>query len=203
MKRLAVVLLALASCAEWKNFQCPGCAQATHAKATGETMCQSCFRTNVWAVCPGCGAEEALPGLGAWRCAACGIQSHATKCRTCSTVSFAREPGAPCPACAPAPEKPSAVALKKSARAHAERGDWGPAIEAWAAALEVEPKDAAARYALACCLARAGRNGPAFDALERAVAEGYANGAQLRKDPDLASLRGDPRWARLLDRARD
>lgn len=202
MKRAWIVLIALASCAEWRNFHCPGCATGTYAKAPGETMCQSCFRTNVWAVCPGCGAEEALPALGAWRCASCGIQAHATKCRTCSTVSFTREAGAPCAACVPA-EKPSAVALKKSARAHAERGDWGPAIEAYEAALEVEPKDAAARYALACCLARAGRSGPALDALERAVDGGYANGALLRKDPDLASLRGDPRWRRLLDRAPD
>jgi hypothetical protein len=69
--------------------------------------------------------------------------------------------------------------------------------------LRAEPKDAAARYALACVLARAGRNGRALDELERAVAGGYSNWELLRKDPDLAPLRTDARWRRLTERAPD
>ena len=198
---ILVLALGLASCADFRTFRCPHCTEATHAKEPGESICQSCLRVNVWAVCPACGAEEPLPNLGPYRCAACQATAHAVKCRTCSAVTFSREPGASCAARA-RPPATSHAELKKAARAQADQGMLEPAIEAYDEVLRLEPGDTATRYALACVLARAGRAERALDELERAAREGYANEDLLRKDPDLASLRTHPRWPRLLERAR-
>lgn len=205
MKAWIVLPLLLAACAEYRNFYCHHCAQPTHATAPGEAPCRLCFQTNVWSVCPACGKQESQAAFGPFRCSACGIQAYAEKCGRCGTARFTREPGAACPACAPGP-KPShdaAAALRKSARALLERGDAAGAVEAYEAALRLEPKDAGARHGLACALARAGRTAEAFDVLERAAAEGAANAELIRKDPDLAPLRGSPRWAALLERLPD
>jgi tetratricopeptide (TPR) repeat protein len=204
MSRAWILLVALgaASCADFRTFRCAHCTHTTHAKEPGESICQHCLRVNVWGVCPACGAEEAVPDLGPYRCSACAVQVYPAKCRRCAAVTFSREPGAPCAACV-RPPAPSTAALKKAARAHAERGEWEPAIEAYEAALRLEPADAAARYALACALARAGRIDPALGELERAVRDGYSNWELLRKDPDLAPLRSGPRWRQLMERAPD
>ena len=54
--------------------------------------------------------------------------------------------------------------------------------------------DAAIAYDHACCLALAGRKDQALGRLQYALAAGFKDLDQLEKDPDLASLRGDPRW---------
>jgi hypothetical protein len=55
-------------------------------------------------------------------------------------------------------------------------------------------------YNLACARAMDGRTGAALDALEQAMADGTgAVGFDLlAEDPDLASLRGEPRWKALV-----
>ncbi len=55
-------------------------------------------------------------------------------------------------------------------------------------------------YNLACSYALLGMADKAFAALERALRLGYAPVAHLRRDPDLKSLRRDPRFVRLLRR---
>lgn len=52
-------------------------------------------------------------------------------------------------------------------------------------------------YNAACAEALAGRADAAFASLERAVALGWANVEHLAADSDLASLHGDPRWAKV------
>jgi tetratricopeptide (TPR) repeat protein len=52
-------------------------------------------------------------------------------------------------------------------------------------------------YSAACCLALAGDRDAALSALERAVDVGWRNRAGMDKDDDLASLRGDARFAAL------
>lgn len=55
-------------------------------------------------------------------------------------------------------------------------------------------------YNLACSFAVLGMTERAFEALERALRLGYRHIHHLRRDPDLKSLRRDPRFARLLRR---
>ncbi len=50
-------------------------------------------------------------------------------------------------------------------------------------------------YNLACVEAVAGQSGPALDALEQAAARGLDRPALLDADPELSSLRADPRFA--------
>ncbi|MBK7644055.1 MAG: hypothetical protein IPJ19_13560 [Planctomycetes bacterium] len=60
------------------------------------------------------------------------------------------------------------------------------------------PEDPTVHYNLACSLARSGDADGAFQALGRAREFGYCDAAHLEQDEDLASLRGDPRYAVFL-----
>jgi dienelactone hydrolase len=55
-------------------------------------------------------------------------------------------------------------------------------------------------YNVACGYALLGQKDRALDALERAVAGGFRNRRLLERDDDLASLRGDERFQRILAR---
>ena len=55
-------------------------------------------------------------------------------------------------------------------------------------------------YNVACSYALLGMTDRAFDALERSLRLGYSHIHHLRHDPDLKSLRRDPRFLRLLRR---
>jgi tetratricopeptide (TPR) repeat protein len=55
-------------------------------------------------------------------------------------------------------------------------------------------------YNLACSYAVLGMTDRAFEALERALKLGYHWIRHLRRDPDLKSLRSDPRFDRLIRR---
>ena len=59
-----------------------------------------------------------------------------------------------------------------------------------------------APYNLACLDAREGKADAAFRELDRAVAAGFDDETTLAKDPDLASLRGRPEFARVLEGTR-
>lgn len=59
---------------------------------------------------------------------------------------------------------------------------------------------AVASYNLACAYARLRRTDDAIAMLERAVENGMTNRQQFESDPDLAPLRDDPRFQRLLER---
>jgi tetratricopeptide (TPR) repeat protein len=65
-------------------------------------------------------------------------------------------------------------------------------------AVATGPVDAQAHYNLACLLARKDAKEPALRALEAAVQQGYTNRAVLESDPDLAPLRDDPRFRKIL-----
>jgi Zn-dependent protease len=111
----------------------------------------------------------------------------------------------------------AAVALE--ARADAERARAGLALLAdqlhragrfeAAARLSVRlaaaggPEVALHRYNAACSLARAGQLRDALRELAAAVAAGFSDAALMGADPDLAGLRTDPEFARLLEAARD
>ncbi len=91
----------------------------------------------------------------------------------------------------------------------ARRGEWQSATREVNHCLEREPRSPASLYAAACVVARAhaadhsrATARQALDLLERAVAEG-ANPARAAADPDLASIRLHPRFARLAGRSGD
>jgi len=58
-----------------------------------------------------------------------------------------------------------------------------------------------AAYNLACLDARAGRLDQAFARLDEAIAAGFDDDVPLAKDPDLAALRGDPRFSAIVSGA--
>ena len=64
--------------------------------------------------------------------------------------------------------------------------------------VRLHPDRAVPWYNLACSYARMGMLDAAFTALHRAVDLGYDHFRHLARDPDLESLRADPRFTRLF-----
>ena len=59
--------------------------------------------------------------------------------------------------------------------------------------------DPIVHYNLACSYSLLSRLDESLEALRRAIALGYADVANMGRDPDLESLRNDPRYAALLE----
>ena len=70
-------------------------------------------------------------------------------------------------------------------------------------AVEVLPEDATWRYNLACSLAREGKPREALKELEKAVRLGFTDDAQIAADNDLATLRRQKDFARILSVAQE
>ena len=69
----------------------------------------------------------------------------------------------------------------------------------WAqAALEIDPQDPGVRYNVACLYALEGESASALECLSQAFAAGFRNKAWIERDPDLSSLRADPRFQQLM-----
>lgn len=68
--------------------------------------------------------------------------------------------------------------------------------------VKLEPLSPEAWYNLACSLALTDQPTHALDALEKCVALGYSDADWMESDDDLASLREDPRFVRLLAQLR-
>lgn len=66
----------------------------------------------------------------------------------------------------------------------------------------LKPRDPIAHYNLACSLTLLKQNTPAVAALRKAIELGYRDFEHMQKDPDLESLRTDPRWADLVNVAK-
>ena len=65
-------------------------------------------------------------------------------------------------------------------------------------ALELDPADAGVRYNVVCLYALEGRRDEAIACLEECLRLGFGNTEWIRRDPDLATLRDDPRFEALL-----
>ena len=90
-------------------------------------------------------------------------------------------------------------ALYFVAGSHIMLGDSARGIELLHRAAALDPEDSAVHYNIACGYANAGRIEQALHHLERAVALGYGHRKWIANDPDLAPLRSDPRYQKVLD----
>jgi hypothetical protein len=86
------------------------------------------------------------------------------------------------------------------ARASYDTGDLDGAIAAGHKASEFAAVRASAFYNLACAYARKGDKDDAFKALLGAKRAGFADRNLMANDPDLASLRSDPRFQLPIER---
>jgi tetratricopeptide (TPR) repeat protein len=82
----------------------------------------------------------------------------------------------------------------------AAQGQYARALQLDRRLVRLVPDNAIAWYNLACSYTVLGMIDPAFAALQRCLELGYRCRNRLRRDPDLKSLRHDPRFARLLRR---
>lgn len=93
-----------------------------------------------------------------------------------------------------------ADALRVHANNLAAKGLYGRALQMDRRLVRLLPDRPIPWYNLACSYAVLGLTDPAVAALQRALDLGYRHLDHLRRDPDLKSLRHDPRFLRLLRR---
>jgi C-terminal processing protease CtpA/Prc len=116
--------------------------------------------------------------------------------RTIATITLALAAlAAAVPAAAQRPEE-----LARQAYEAYTRKDYARSADLYAALVRAGDSDPNTFYNAACANALAGRADTAFDMLERAVAAGFIDAENVKKDPDLASLHADARWAPLVAR---
>lgn len=90
--------------------------------------------------------------------------------------------------------------LRVHANNLAARGHYSRALQFDRKLVRLLPDRPIPWYNLACSYAVLGMTEPAFSALQRSIDLGYRHLDHLRRDPDLKSLRPDPRFARLCRR---
>lgn len=86
------------------------------------------------------------------------------------------------------------------ARARHADGDLDGTIEAGLQAVKFPGVRASSYYNLACAYAIQGRTAEALDALDDAKRSGFSDANLMRTDPDLASVRDDPRFVLPTER---
>ncbi|HEX5745958.1 MAG TPA: DUF6624 domain-containing protein [Archangium sp.] len=104
------------------------------------------------------------------------------------------------PAAAPAPT-PEARALAMQADALLQSGKSTESLPLYRQAWEQGVRTEYTSYNAACAAALAGQKDEAFTWLERAVDAGFAEPGPLKQDEDLASLREEPAFARIAEKA--
>ncbi|HEV2911884.1 MAG TPA: tetratricopeptide repeat protein [Pyrinomonadaceae bacterium] len=77
-------------------------------------------------------------------------------------------------------------------------GRYAQAVEAYQKAMAINKNNLLAMYNLACSYARMNDKDKAFEWLNKAYTAGYPQFEALKTDPDLASLRDDPRFPQLV-----
>lgn len=88
--------------------------------------------------------------------------------------------------------------LHLKARRQLQTGKSADALATWSELLQVDPDDAIAHLELGLLHAREGRPAEAVSALRRAILAGWCDVERLRRDPDLAGLRGQAAFEQLL-----
>lgn len=90
------------------------------------------------------------------------------------------------------------AALRVHANNLAAQGQLARALQMDRRIVRLQPDRPVPWYNLACSYAVLGMTDPAFLALQNAVDLGYHLIDHMARDPDLKSLRRDPRFARLM-----
>ncbi|PTL81905.1 DUF6624 domain-containing protein [Vitiosangium sp. GDMCC 1.1324] len=116
---------------------------------------------------------------------------------TPSSETSAAAPAAPAAAPAPTAE---ARKLASQADALAMSGKTAEALPLYRQAWEQGIRNANSLYGAACSAALEGQKAEALIWLERSADAGFAEAEHMKKDPDLASLREDPAFARVVER---
>jgi Flp pilus assembly protein TadD len=83
---------------------------------------------------------------------------------------------------------------------YTRRGDYEKGLSVDRRLVRLRPADPTVYYNLACSYCLLSQVDESFAALERAISLGYRDVAHMSKDPDLANLRSDPRYRKLLGR---
>ncbi len=111
----------------------------------------------------------------------------------------AEQHAAPAPAVS-APSDAAGLPSEATASAAYEAKQYGKCAQQWMAMASSDDKamQRKALYNAACCHALDGKVDLALVRLDAAIAAGFRDVELLEKDPDLASLHGDPRWARAV-----
>jgi uncharacterized protein DUF6624/alpha/beta hydrolase family protein len=104
------------------------------------------------------------------------------------------------PAAAPAPT-PEARALAMQADALLMSGKSAESLPLYQRAWEQGVRTEGMSYNAACAASLAGQKAEALTWLERAVDAGFAEAGHLKQDEDLASLREEPAFARIVEKA--
>ena len=90
-------------------------------------------------------------------------------------------------------------ALQILGDAYTKTGDWKKGLTVDRRLARLCPDNPLVFYNLACTYALLHRPDPAFRALRKAVRLGYADAHWLANDPDLADLRRNHRFQRILE----
>jgi hypothetical protein len=93
-----------------------------------------------------------------------------------------------------------AVSLMVQARQAYTARDYAKCAELFGAAVKAGLIGSDTPYNAACCHALAGNTGEAFVWLTKAIQAGWRNVDHLKEDSDLASLRTDERWPKIIER---
>jgi serine/threonine protein kinase/Tfp pilus assembly protein PilF len=86
---------------------------------------------------------------------------------------------------------------------YAQEGRTEDAVRETSLAMTLRPNEATVLYNAACVFATLNRRTDTLDALRKAWEAGYKDAEWTRRDPDLASLRGDPEFERLYPASKD
>ncbi|MHC4959222.1 MAG: TPR end-of-group domain-containing protein [Planctomycetota bacterium] len=101
-------------------------------------------------------------------------------------------------------EEPTPPTLPPSLRDRADEAlmakKYAESLKLYRQWLEADPRDSNGWYNFACALALSGDKPAALDALGNSVTAGWSDKDHPRKDPDLASVRDDPRFEAALKR---
>lgn len=100
----------------------------------------------------------------------------------------------------PNPSSSEATQLYQKAVAAYEEKDYAKSLELCQQALDKGAKRGTVPYHMACCYALTSKFDDAFKYLNLAIERGWHNVEHMLSDPDLNSLREDPRWPQTIKR---